>query len=59
MSVGENKFPKLTTEEVDNVNRPIIMKETERLKEEKRLPTRCCNIDKKVRIHPVHFINLI
>lgn len=38
MSMGKQKFHKLTPEEVDNVNRPIIMKETERLKKKRKAP---------------------
>lgn len=51
------KFPKLSAE-VDNVNRPVIMKEMERFKK-KSCRTGCSNIDKKVQIHPIHFMNLI
>lgn len=60
MSVGKYRFSKLVAE-VDSVNRPIIMKEIERLKgREKKSPKldALINIDRKVQIHPIHFVNL-
>lgn len=43
MSMGKYKFLKLSPEEADNVDRPITMKETERLKDKKGSQTRCSN----------------
>lgn len=54
------KFPKLTPKEIDNVNRPIIKKETERLKKKKKgSRTKCSTIDKKMQIHSFYGSNII
>lgn len=53
--MGKYKFPKLTPKEIDNVNIPIILKETERLKKKKKgSRTRCSTIDKKMQIHSLY-----